>query len=269
MPEEPTTPDLEAIWRRAIDAWNRADFDAVLAVYSPDVVWDETAVGIGVFEGREAIRRLWGEWRGAFSGAELAVEEFHDLGNHVTVSWIRLSGELAGAEVVEHRAYAATWSDGLIERINVHMTVGEARAGAEQLASKNLDLVRSIYADWERGDWSRADWADPEIEFVVADGPAPGRWKGLTDMPVGVRTSVIDAWEDYRAEATEYRDLEQERVLVLFRGVGRGKASGISLERLTRGEQGVSVFDIRDGKVSRIVLYYDRDHAFTDLGLED
>jgi len=38
------------------------------------------------------------------------------------------------------------------------------------MVSANLDLVRSIYAAVGRGDYGSAGWADPEIEYVVADG---------------------------------------------------------------------------------------------------
>jgi ketosteroid isomerase-like protein len=132
--------------------------------------------------------------------------------------------------------------------------------------SENLDLVRSIYADWERGNFSSAEWADPEIEYVWADGPAPGSWKGLTGMAEAAR-GIFDAWEDYRVEAEQYRELDGDRVLVLTHMSGRGKASGLELEQMRAA--GATVFDVRNGKVTRHVYYWDRERAFADLGLDE
>jgi hypothetical protein len=50
--------------------------------------------------------------------------------------------------------------------------------------------VRSIYAAWECGDYGSVDWADPQIEIVMADGPAPGSWTGLGGMTEGWRDFV-------------------------------------------------------------------------------
>jgi ketosteroid isomerase-like protein len=127
--------------------------------------------------------------------------------------------------------------------------------------SENLDLVRSIYADWERGDFSRADWADPEISFVMADGPLPGEWRGVGVM-VTIWSKFLATMNDYRAEIEALRDTEDGRVLVLVRGHGRGITSGAAVE-----DRSANVIEIRDGKVTRLAIYNDRDRAVADLGL--
>jgi len=131
------------------------------------------------------------------------------------------------------------------------------------VVSENLDLVRSIYADWERGDFTRTDWADPEIEIVRPDSLAGDALTGLRSTAQGWR-EWLTAWDDYRAEAHEYRALDDERVLVLGVMSGQGKMSGAIGETKT-----VNVFQIRDSKVTRLVLYSSRDHALADLGLKE
>jgi ketosteroid isomerase-like protein len=132
--------------------------------------------------------------------------------------------------------------------------------------SDNLDLVRSIYAGWERGDFSATDWVDPEIEFVFADGPEPGRWGGLAGMRQGLRTNM-SAWEDMRVEADEYREVDDEHVLVLEHFTGRGRTSGLDLAEM--GSSAAAVFSLRDGAVTRLVTYFDRRGALAELGLAE
>jgi ketosteroid isomerase-like protein len=127
--------------------------------------------------------------------------------------------------------------------------------------SPNVELVRSIFADWERGDYSSTHWAHPEIETVFADGPAPGRWTGLAGMVEGWRDTA-NAWANYRNEAEEFRELDDRSVLVLSRATARGKRSGLEV-----GTKGAALFQVRGGKVTRVVRYWDREHALADLGL--
>jgi hypothetical protein len=128
--------------------------------------------------------------------------------------------------------------------------------------SANLDLVRSIYADWERGDFRRVDWADPEIEMTRPDILEGGVLKGLASTAEAWRT-WLSSWENYRAEASEYRVIDDERVLVLGRMTGRGRLSGASGERET-----ANVFHLRNGKVTKLVMYGPHERALADLGLE-
>jgi ketosteroid isomerase-like protein len=127
--------------------------------------------------------------------------------------------------------------------------------------SANLDLVRSIYVDWERGDYSGADWADPEIELVVVDGPTPGRWHAIPDM-AGEMRDFLSAWQGFHIEAEEYRELDSERILVMTRESARGKTSGVDT-----GQIRPNLFHLRGGRVTRLALYWDRDRALADLGL--
>ena len=130
--------------------------------------------------------------------------------------------------------------------------------------SENLDLVRSIYAAHERGDYSSVGWAHSDIEYVVADGPSPGTWRGLAAMAEPVR-DWLSAWEDVRSEAEEYRELDDERVLVLLRFAGRGKSSSLELGNIA--PKGAALYQVHDSKVTKLVAYFDRDRALADLGL--
>ena len=132
--------------------------------------------------------------------------------------------------------------------------------------SENLDLVRSIFTAWERGDFGSSEWADPEIEFVTADGPEPASRTGLAAMAEAMG-AWLSSWEDFRIEADEYRELDPERVLVFAHYSGRGKTSGLDIgqTRMTA----TTLLHVRDGKVTRMVTYLNRDRALADLGLEE
>ena len=132
------------------------------------------------------------------------------------------------------------------------------------MARENVEVVRSLYERWAEGDYSAVDWADPEIEFVMADGLNRGAWRGIAEMG-RAWGEEIRAWDDFRVIPEEYRELDDERVLVLLHNHGRGKTSGVTVDDIAA--KSANVVHVRDGRVTRLVLYWDRERALADLGL--
>ena len=134
------------------------------------------------------------------------------------------------------------------------------------MSQENVELVRSISAAHERGDYGSAEWAHPDVEYVIVGGPTPGSWKGRAAM-ARAAGELFSVWDEHRSVVEDYRVLDGERVLVLAHTRARGKASGLELDQSQR--KVAALFQVRDGKVIRHVVYLARADAFADLGLEE
>jgi ketosteroid isomerase-like protein len=133
--EESTTPDPDEAVRRSMEAFDRCDWDAAVAFFTLDCIWDSPQ-GLGVSAGRDAIRSLFQDRRAAFERFEQDLEEFCDPGSGVTFCSVLQRGQLRGSSgMVELRiAMVFTWRDGFVERVTVYTDIDQARAAAERLA---------------------------------------------------------------------------------------------------------------------------------------
>jgi ketosteroid isomerase-like protein len=264
------------IVRRVIKAGNtrpKPDFDVINALCDPDHVLVAQLSGVEgtIYHGARGYREWLTdmaqtfEWLGARLGQVTEIDDHRVL----VVSTLSLRSRRGGVPLEQDVASIMTVRDGKVVRTENYPLVEQALQAVDpsgKAISANLDLVRSIYADWERGDVSSTEWAHTEIEFVIADGPAPGSWSGLAGLARGVR-EFMNAWNGVHIVADEYRTLDADRVLILVRVVAHGKTSGLDLQGMRT--EGANLFNIRDGKVTRLVVYLERRRALADLGLEE
>jgi ketosteroid isomerase-like protein len=136
MSNESTTPDLVERVRRTSQAANARDIDWAHTFFAPDAVWDMSPMGMGTFEGIEAIRGFFEDWLGPYEEYAMEAEEIVDLGNGVSFAVLLQEGRLVGSsgEVQLRFASAGVWANGLMTRLTNHGDIDESRAAAEQLA---------------------------------------------------------------------------------------------------------------------------------------
>ena len=103
---------------------------------------------------------------------------------------------------------------------------------------------------------------DPEVEFVVA-GVESRTYTG----PEGVREGWFDflgAWDDFRVKGVDYFEgTRADTYVVLCHLSGRGKESNLPIDAET-----ANVIVVRDRKIVRFELFWDRDEALAAGGVE-
>jgi ketosteroid isomerase-like protein len=135
MPEESTTPDVVELTRRAFEAVNQHDVDAVMSFFAPDAVFDGR--GPELYEGRAAFRGFLEEWFGYFAELRYEVEELVVLDDGVGLAVVHQEGRPVGVnrQVHQREAWVSCWSaDGLLVGLTTRTDIDEARAAAERLA---------------------------------------------------------------------------------------------------------------------------------------
>lgn len=79
--------------RRAMEAYNRGDWDAALAEMHPEIEWHAPAIvpDQGVYRGHEGVRSFWSEWEETFADFRIEIEDVIDRGDRA-IAMIRPVG---------------------------------------------------------------------------------------------------------------------------------------------------------------------------------
>ena len=125
MSEESPTPDLVELARLSFEPARSRDFDAVMAFWADDPVWDLSPMGLGMYRGTAAVRGFFEDWIGSYEQFEVELEESRDLGNGVVLSVIVQRASLAGSsgEVTIRYASTAVWENALIVSVTLSTAV--------------------------------------------------------------------------------------------------------------------------------------------------
>jgi len=112
--------------------------DQEMRFYGPNPVYDLSAMGIGIFDGRAAIRTFLEGWMASYDGYEEAIQEIRDLGGGIAFASVRESarplGSNAQARVQSVYGFVIEWIDGKIARLTAYPDTEEALAAAKRLA---------------------------------------------------------------------------------------------------------------------------------------
>jgi len=135
---ENVAPDVLELTHRAFAAANRRDYDAMMAFYGPDSVWDIAPSGLGTYVGPNAIRNFFEDWIGGLEGWKLEIRELRDLGNGIVLVISVQTGFSAGGgpQIKLRHTSLFIWSDEVIMKAIHYRNIDDASAAARAIAAE-------------------------------------------------------------------------------------------------------------------------------------
>jgi ketosteroid isomerase-like protein len=134
------------------------------------------------------------------------------------------------------------------------------------MSGENVEVVERGWEAWLRGDLDAlAELWDPEVVWDVShfrDWPEPA-YLGIDGVKRFI-TEWLEVWDDYEVGVDETLAAPDGRVISLAWQRGKGRQSGLEMD-----VESALIFTLRDGKVTRIENYDNRETALEAAGLRE
>jgi ketosteroid isomerase-like protein len=270
------------IVRRVFEAAARRATEAVLALYDPEVEFDNThgpaqalMGGRRVYHGYEGLRAIFREWYEAWDEVEADLKELIDAGERViSVQTYRGRGRASGAEV-QWPDLAGVWTihEGKIVRVAWFPTRAAAveAAGASEehpTLQKNVEIVRHAVEVFQQGD-AREPFAQGLVAPDARWHPAAGMlganeaYEGPDGFARFVKVWTED-FSDWSLSLDEARSVGDDHVLAIARQTAKGEKSGVPIEM-----RFVMLFKLRDSAITDVRVYGSRAEALEAAGVSE
>jgi ketosteroid isomerase-like protein len=121
--------DVE-IARRAFDAYNRLDVEAMLACVTPDLEWFPSmpsTLETAIYQGREGVERYFQETRGTWNPLLVHAQDFRSVGDRLLVlGHLDGTGRASGIRTTTPIGMVIEFQEGRIRRVRAYLDHSEA-----------------------------------------------------------------------------------------------------------------------------------------------